>query len=544
MPLSSKFQVELPKEGIIVRQTGKHKYVYRVLKTFRNAKGQPTNKRVSIGRFDQKSGKLIPNDNYWEYYGNEEPLVTHEETSDVIIEGFNAVKTVGATFIFEKLLENSGIHRIIESIFGNERAGLIIISILHMAINGNVFEHVDAWCNDNVITGAKLTSPASSAVFASITHGERMHFFREWVRVQESKDDYYAYDVTSFSTYARGISDAEFGYNRDGEDLPQINLGCYFDQQNGLPMFYVTYPGSIVDKSHLPYMMAYNGELGVNSAKFVMDKGFCSTANLKYLKENGFSFLMAAENRNKTISSAIDSVRSRITSLHYRIKPGVYGLSSQGTFYGVKTTLHIFFQPELAEQQRSALERRIEKQEETLAQLSSLTQNEAKKYRKNLTVSVLKDGSFSYSRNYTAIDNNARNCGYLCLITDLDITSTEALDIYRRKDVIEKSFDDIKNHADMKRLRTHSSESTNGKLFCAFISLILISMLSNSLRSSNDLNIIKSEALAELNKIRLVLTSDGKRLLNPLTKTQRLIIEACGLTEKDLISYVSRSIAF
>jgi transposase len=52
------------------------------------------------------------------------------------------------------------------------------------------------------------------------------------------------------------------------------------------------------------------------------------------------------------------------------------------------------------------------------------------------------------------------------------ITSNEVLDIYRRKDVVEKCFDNLKNAIDMKRLRSHCTESSDGKMFIAFVSLI------------------------------------------------------------------------
>jgi hypothetical protein len=42
-------------------------------------------------------------------------------------------------------------------------------------------------------------------------------------------------------------------------------------------------------------------------------------------------------------------------------------------------------------------------------------------------------------------------------------------------------FDDAKNYIDMKRLRTHHGNTTRGKLFCSFISLIVISEIGNKL---------------------------------------------------------------
>ncbi|MDR2773251.1 MAG: hypothetical protein LBC19_00670, partial [Tannerella sp.] len=53
----------------------------------------------------------------------------------------------------------------------------------------------------------------------------------------------------------------QWGYNRDGEELPQINMGMVCSRESGLPFFYNTFPGSIVDagtiKNTLKYMEEY-----------------------------------------------------------------------------------------------------------------------------------------------------------------------------------------------------------------------------------------------------------------------------------------------
>jgi transposase len=77
----------------------------------------------------------------------------------------------------------------------------------------------------------------------------------------------------------------------EGNVLPQINMGLYIGQTSRLHVFYVTYPGSIVDKSHLPSMMAYNVNLGITDIRFVMDRGFVSTANIEYMREAGYFFI-------------------------------------------------------------------------------------------------------------------------------------------------------------------------------------------------------------------------------------------------------------
>ena len=63
-------KVDVPKEKIFIAKSGKNqiKYVYYILKSYRNEKGQPTGKTISIGKYDEEENKLIPNDNFFEIF--------------------------------------------------------------------------------------------------------------------------------------------------------------------------------------------------------------------------------------------------------------------------------------------------------------------------------------------------------------------------------------------------------------------------------------------------------------------------------------------
>ena len=60
MALDRNVQVELPKHGIAYKKVSGKTYVYYVTAAYRNEKGKPTCDRISIGRLDEESGKLIP----------------------------------------------------------------------------------------------------------------------------------------------------------------------------------------------------------------------------------------------------------------------------------------------------------------------------------------------------------------------------------------------------------------------------------------------------------------------------------------------------
>jgi transposase len=366
-----------------------------------------------------------------------------------------------------------------------------------------------------------------------------INFFRQWV-AKISQNEYFVYDVTSFSSYASGITDTEWGYNRDGDRLPQINMGLYVGRTSLLPVFYVTYPGSIVDKSHLSSMMAYNADLGINKVCFVMDKGFVSTVNLKYMRDKSHPYIVAAENRLKAIQHALDKYKVEIKSSKNRInKYEVFGMGVKGRFYGVTSTLHIYYDSDREAAQTSDMYRKIASEEEELKQMSEATESQLKKYKKHYIIARDKSGSFTYKLNHKAIDSLAESFGYFCILTNETLSSEDVLSTYRSKDIIEKVFCELKNHIDMKRLRTHNQDTTEGKMFCAFLTLILRRSIENTLSEwMRKNNFTFERVLRELTKVRSISSSVKRRLANPLTKKQKEIYSLLGARIEDIELFI------
>jgi transposase len=528
--------VPLPDAGLIVRRTGKYKYVYKVIRTFRNEKGQPTNERILIGKLDD-NGCLIPNINYYSYFKSEKL----ESSPDA--ENIRTIKAIGASFLATMIFKKLGITKIISEIFNVTISKMIQTIAIYMFCRGNIIEYIQEWCDEFSIAEPVLPQQVSY-LFSTIKFDEIMIFFKKWIS-NNPTNCHIAYDITSFSTSAKRINDAEWGYNRDGDKLPQINLGFYLSHISGIPLFYVSYPGSIVDKSHMPYMMAYNDELGFNDITFVMDRGFCSTSNLQWLHSKEIKYVMAVDTFHKTTKSAIDEVKEDITSLRYRINNGSYAKSINSRFYGVKSNMHIYYIVENAERQREELFRLAVIKGEKLEQTNHLTPKEAKNFLRFYDICINKDKTFSYSINYNKIDIAAKYCGYFCILSNTKSDKINILSIYRKRDIIEKGFDDIKNYIDMKRMHTHNDNTTRGKLFCAFIALIATSQVSKPLKTINDSSgrrhLSKQGLVLELEKIKVVTLSNGRKLMNPLTKRQREILSAFDLSEQELKAYASCS---
>ena len=124
-----------------------------------------------------------------------------------------------------------------------------------------------------------------------------------------------------------------------------------------------------------------------------------------------------------------------------------------------------------------------------------------------------------------------RYAGFQALLTNSIKNPVESLQIYRDKDVVEKCFDDLKNQLDMKRLRMHSSETVDGRLFVQFIALIYMSALRREMRKAG---LLKQYTVRELLQEMETLTKvkySGKygHILTEMTKSQREILQRLNI---------------
>jgi transposase len=126
-------------------------------------------------------------------------------------------------------------------------------------------------------------------------------------------------------------------------------------------------------------MVAYNKELGITDVGFVLDRGFCSTASVKFIAKENLPFILGVEKRHKTTIKAIDFARENILSLRYLTSLNVQAIAIQGCFYGVPAIMHIYFDPEFSKRLRWEMRQRIELLESELSKLRLLSKRETKR---------------------------------------------------------------------------------------------------------------------------------------------------------------------
>jgi transposase len=502
-------------------------YVYFTTRAYRRKKdGQPTSDEVCIGKKDPKSGMLVPNKKYLDMFG----------TIEDFLPGMTS-RIFGSGYILKKKAEVLGITRIVQQVFPRQWQE-ILLAASYMVLKGNVMMYLDDFC-EMYVTDTQLDSQGASELFASLSEAQMNAFFVHWTaKVQEQ--EYLAYDVTSISSYSEQMEEVEYGYNRDGENLPQLNIGMFYGEQSQRPVYYMLYSGSIPDKTHLEYMLRNANQLGIHRVTFVMDRGFATQENIDYFMELPYSLILCLPAGQKIFTQLVESVSASIKSAAHWI-PGhdLYGVKVTQSVYGRILDVHIFYSLELELNRRKELHDYVGRLEKELSEMCDKKKN-YRRFERFFNITATGDRTIQYEMNPQKVDEVMKTAGFFAFATDrTDLTPNQLLTYYRHKDGIEKVFHHSKNDLDFSRLKTHYTETTNGKYFVGFIALILYCDILNQIKSGPKeiSKMTVKKVLLQMDKIRVMSSSreDRSYLLNPLTKKQKDILRSLALNPDEFL---------
>lgn len=111
----------------------------------------------------------------------------------------------------------------------------------------------------------------------------------------------------------------EFGYNRDNDLLPQINMALFHGETSQLPIFHNVNNGSITDKTDLVKVIQHTELLDLNTTRFAIDSRFYSRENITYFFRTAKIFIMGVGNRLLFIKAIISKIINIITGQQYKV---------------------------------------------------------------------------------------------------------------------------------------------------------------------------------------------------------------------------------
>ncbi len=127
---------------------------------------------------------------------------------------------------------------------------------------------------------------------------------------------------------------------------------------------------------------------------------------------------------------------------------------------------------------------------------------------------------FDYKLKHKAIQRRTNRLGKTMLFTSTELNSGKVLELYREKDVIDKTFSLMKNHG-LSPLNTTLKSSTRARVLLVYLGYLLLSLL--RIKLNKDISLEK--AITRLSEVREVVYKDGSRTRPELTNEQKATLE-------------------
>ena len=228
-------------------------------------------KCVGIMVSGDKTGKIKWSDEFLSEYPALESLISQrdekgnitfspldEETQTITVKDALSAQRyhAGATWVLDHIIADTPLVKALNRTFGKYNLNKKILSLSYFLnlSEGNAMTRYENFAATHRLPWQHtLTSSAITRIFQNISSEQIDRFVAKLnlLSIDESKQDcrtkYWALDSTSISTYSTNLSKSSYGHNKDGDNLPQVNVLMVVDQQTGEPVYYRTYNGNVPD---------------------------------------------------------------------------------------------------------------------------------------------------------------------------------------------------------------------------------------------------------------------------------------------------------
>ena len=329
---------------------------------------------------------------------------------------------------------------------------------------------------------------------------------------------------------------------------PVFNFSVAYDHGNREPLFYEDYPGSIVDVSQLMLMLGKAEGYGYRNAGFILDRGYFSAANIRFMDRKGYEFVIMVKGMKNLVSGLIMENKGTFEEIrsHTIRKHRVSGKTVKARLFptdGKERYFHIYYSASKCASEREMLETDVDRMAKTLKKAEGKKvdfENIYSRYFDLIYQGEGDDKTFLCGMELAdAVERHVKLCGYFAIVTSEEMTAAEAISLYKSRDASEKLFRGDKSFLGHKCLRVHSNESAEGKIFVEFVALIIRNRIYTSLQDESDNYESKPNyftvpaALRELEKIEMIRLYDGAyRLDHAVTSAQKNILKAFGVDEQ------------
>ena len=244
-------------------------------------------RRTTIGKMDLSDPTMMyPNPNFLKFFP-EVALPEEKERSKR-----SSCLRIGSYILIKKIVLDYELDEMMKRIIGKDSGLFLDLAAYSIISENNAGQYYPDYGYNHPLFTEKMRIYSDSKVsdfITRITPDQSIGFLNEWNARRDHREKIYiSYDSTNKACQAGNIEIAEYGHSKDGKDYPIFNYSIAYDRENKEPLFYEEYPGSIVDTAQLQIMLDKAKGYGYKNCGFILDRGYFSKANIRFMDKNGF----------------------------------------------------------------------------------------------------------------------------------------------------------------------------------------------------------------------------------------------------------------
>ncbi len=518
---------------------------------------------------------------YQEAVSQEKSIAVQEEAGkkeEDAVEARNACLQCGRSWVAWFRLKQSGILDDLDAVFGKDTGKILAdLAVYAFSTQSGAMQNFEEWLYHTYLPRPEfLDGRRISEVLSRVTPDLTDAFFQRrhakaLAKAREEREELLeqqpelrdnpllpplqvALDSTSISTYSETIQDAEWGKNKQGESLKQINLCAVCDQSTGEILYAHEYPGSINDSSSFSEILYRMEEAKFDLADtlLVADRGYQTTFNVQELVNRDIRFVIGVPLWEDSVKQRFDRHASDLTNYAFMLpKHGIFAYTAGSDDEletwekklpngagKIKTSVfvHLYRNPILEFEKSRSLADRIS---EIVAAKNKGQQVDAelfKKYRKFLRQTRRLGQEPTWHRDNEQYAQACRKTGYFCIRSNVCASAEEALERYRQRQSIEDAFRRFKVYNDSTRLMS-TQTAYRGRLFVFLLAESIRFMLDFHSRKNAEALSTKvpgnslEKLLCRIDGVTLRRMGRGTRFWRPaqLSRRQRQTFELLGV---------------
>ena len=546
-------RVKIPRDGgnITVKTINGTPYVYIERgRTYSKEKKYSIPKRTCIGKRDNEQPDfMFPNEKFLKFFPRE---ALPSEKDGRIRSG---CLHVGVFFVVRKIISDYKLDEMIARIIGQDAGLFLDLAAYSIITEDNAGQYYPDYAYNHALFTDNMKVYSDSKVsdfLKDVTVDQRIQFLNEWNAKRDHREKIYiSYDSTNKKSQAGEIDMVELGHAKEGIEEDIFNYAVAYDRNNREPLFYESYPGSIVDVSQLQHTLKKAKSYGYEHIGFILDRGYFCKENIRFMDDNGYDFVIMVKGMKSLVSSLILEVqgsfendrRNSIRAFKVSgttVKRKLYAGDSEERYF------HIYYDDGKKAGEREIFEDKIDRMSRKLRDLMGEPVRPGGDYKKYFDLVFwhegLEDEKFmSGIERADVINREIRLCGYFVIVTSAKMTAEEALVLYKSRDASEKTFRADKSYLGARAERVYSNESADTKIFIGFVATIIRSRIYTLLKGEaarldkkpNYMTV--PAAIKELEKIEMLKGADNEYNLDyAVTAAQKTILKAFDMTADNI----------